>query len=143
MSAIITSYIYLVSYLRKITQLWEFHQNTTQFRNHFLHLRFVKTGKYIILCNILQVCLMSQSWDNVASMHDHVFITVHAHKHSLLVPCACTDGSGCRGHTPPTKCAMATFSLCSRRAASNVVTGLLTGMTKNRPCLSLRSRLCG
>ena len=28
---------------------------------------------------ILQVCLMSQSWDNVASMHDHL-LTVHAHK---------------------------------------------------------------
>ena len=26
-----------------------------------------------------QVCLMSQSWDNVASMHDHLF-TVHGHK---------------------------------------------------------------
>ena len=26
-----------------------------------------------------QVCLMSQSWDNVASMHDHL-LTVHAHK---------------------------------------------------------------
>ena len=25
------------------------------------------------------VCLMSQSWDNVASMHDHQ-LTVHAHK---------------------------------------------------------------
>ena len=81
---------------------------------------------------------MSQLWDNVTSMHDYVFITVHAHKHSLSVPCACADGSGCRGHTPPTKCAMATFSLCS-----NVVTGLLTGMTNNRPCCSLRSRLCG
>ena len=70
---------------------------------------------------------MSQSWDNVASMHMIMYlITVHAHKHSPLVPCACADGSGCRGHTPPTKCAMATFSLCSI-----VVTGLLTGMTKN------------
>ena len=28
---------------------------------------------------ILQVCLMSQSWDSVASMHDHL-LTVHAHK---------------------------------------------------------------
>ena len=27
----------------------------------------------------LQVCLMSQSWDNMASMHDHL-LTVHAHK---------------------------------------------------------------
>ena len=35
---------------------------------------------------------MSQSWDNVASMHDHV--TAHAHKHSPLVPCACADGIG-------------------------------------------------
>ena len=34
-----------------------------------------------------------------------------------------------------TKCAMATFLLCS-----NVATGLLTGMTKNRPCLSLHLR---
>ena len=25
------------------------------------------------------VCLMSQSWDNMASMHDHL-LTVHAHK---------------------------------------------------------------
>ena len=77
---------------------------------------------------------MSQSWGNVASMHDHllILITVHAHP---LVPCACADGSGYRGHTPPTKCAMATFSLCP-----NIVTGLLTGMTKNRPRLSLRSR---
>ena len=78
---------------------------------------------------------MSQSWDNMASMHDHVFIiTVYAHKHNQSVPCACADGSGCRGHTPPTKCAMATFSLCS-----NVVTGLLTGMTKNRLCMPLAS----
>ena len=28
---------------------------------------------------VLQVCLMSQSWHNVASMHDHL-LTVHAHK---------------------------------------------------------------
>ena len=26
-----------------------------------------------------QVCLMAQSWDNAASMHDHL-IAVHAHK---------------------------------------------------------------
>ena len=60
---------------------------------------------------------MSQSWDNVASMHDHL-LTVHAHKtwrrssctNSILpgqgcplVPCACADGSGCRGHTPNSK----------------------------------------
>ena len=63
-------------------------------------------------------------------------ITVHAHKHSPLVPCACADGSGCRGHTPPTKYAMATFSLCF-----NVITGLLTGMTKNQtlPLASLQA----
>ena len=60
---------------------------------------------------------MSQSGDNVASMHDHL-LTVHAHKtwrhssctdyiiiyssctNSPLVPCACADGGGCRGHTP-------------------------------------------
>ena len=61
-----------------------------------------------------------------------------------LVPCACADGSGCRGHTPwqskqvcyDRSMAMATFSLCS-----NVATGLLTGM--NRPHLSLHSRLGG
>ena len=42
-----------------------------------------------------------------------------------------------RGHTPHSKqCAMATFSLYS-----NVATGLLTGMTKSRPRLSLRLRL--
>ena len=33
----------------------------------------------LILNNCVQVCLMSQSWDNVASMHDHL-LTVHAHK---------------------------------------------------------------
>ena len=73
---------------------------------------------------------------------------------STLIPCACTDGSGMNFEsvpiiaqaTPsqqvvalaPTKCAMATFSLCL-----NVATGLLIGMTKNKPCLSLRSRLSG
>ena len=36
-------------------------------------------------------------------------------------------------------CAMAKFSLCSNIES----TGLLTGMTKNRPRLSLRSRLGG
>ena len=36
------------------------------------------------------------------------------------------------------KCAMATFSLYS-----NIATGLLTAMTKNRPFLSLLSRLGG
>ena len=61
---------------------------------------------------------MSQSWDNVASMHDHL-LTVHAHKHRdvvyvqivsclqgqdcPLVPCTCADWSGCRGHTPYSK----------------------------------------
>ena len=32
-----------------------------------------------IYISLQQVCLMSQSWDNVASMHDHLLI-VHAHK---------------------------------------------------------------
>ena len=33
----------------------------------------------IFYFGIVQVCLMSQSWDNVVSMHDHLS-TVHAHK---------------------------------------------------------------
>ena len=47
---------------------------------------------------------MSQSWDNVSSMHDHL-LTVHGHKTETqtAVPCACADGSGCRGHTPHSK----------------------------------------
>ena len=34
--------------------------------------------------NILQVCLMSRSWNNVASTHNHP-LTVHAHKHRDVV----------------------------------------------------------
>ena len=61
----------------------------------------------------LQVCLMSQSYDNVVSMYDQYMLTKHARRDvvhaqtvsclgqdSPLVPCACEDGSGCRGHTP-------------------------------------------
>ena len=62
---------------------------------------------------------------------------------SALALCACADGSGMNFEPvpiiaqatpsqqvvalPPTKCAMATFSLCL-----NTATGLLTGVTKNR-----------
>ena len=55
---------------------------------------------------------MSQSWDNVASVHDHL-LTVRAHKDrdivqtvsclGKIVLCACADWSGCRGHTPHSK----------------------------------------
>ena len=49
-----------------------------------------------------QVCLLSQSWDNVATTHDHL-LTVHAHKVETVqscilpvpfVPCVCADRSG-------------------------------------------------
>ena len=51
---------------------------------------------------------MSQSWDNVASMHDHLLTVVHAPlansilpgQDCPLVPCACADWGGYRGHTP-------------------------------------------
>ena len=94
-------------------------------------------------------------------MHDHLFNSIHMLTkhwardlvHSTMRMCrwkrhklwTCTNY--CRGHTPhskqqlalaPTKCAMAIFSLYS-----NVATGLLTGMTKNRSHLLLRSRLGG
>ena len=63
-----------------------------------------------VISKVILLRLMTQSWGDVASMHDHllILITVHAHP---LVPCAYADGSGCRGHIPPTKCAMVTFSL--------------------------------
>ena len=94
---------------------------------------------------------MSQSWDSVASMHDHL-LTVHIYVvHAQTYPAWARLSNGTvrmrrwkrlqRPHplakqAAPTKCAMATFSLCS-----NVATGVLTGM--NRPRLSLRSRLGG
>ena len=39
----------------------------------------VKHVPLTIYIHVLQVCLMSQSWDNVPSMHDHL-LTVQAHK---------------------------------------------------------------
>ena len=98
---------------------------------------------------------MSQSWDNVASMHDQYMLTKYGDIVQYpAVPYACADGSNMNFEsvpiiaqaTPltavvalaPTECAMATFSLCS-----NVATGLLTCMTKKRPRLSLPSRLSG
>ena len=35
---------------------------------------------------MIEVCLMSQSWDNVASMHDHRYLlTVHAEHRDVYV----------------------------------------------------------
>ena len=101
----------------------------------------------IIIIIITQVCLMSQSWDSVASMHDHL-LTVHSSctnsilpgQDCPLVPCACADGSGCRGHTPwqsKQVCYGNVLPLLERCYR------LLTGMSMNRPRLSLRSRLGG
>ena len=81
---------------------------------------------------------MSHSWDNVASMHDHL-LTVHTHKASRRsscrkrilpgpsVPCACADGSDCGGHTPHSK--QLQRSVQWRR--SNAAIRLLTGMTRD------------
>ena len=45
---------------------------------HGLYKKIVASQKYFSLY-IVQVCLMSQSSDNVVSIHDHL-LTVHAHK---------------------------------------------------------------
>ena len=75
---------------------------------------------------------MSQSWNNVANMHE--LLTVYAQRKSKrypafqdcpLVQCAC---------------AMATLSLCSNIEFTSRV---LTGVTKTRLCLLLCSRLGG
>ena len=63
--------------------------------------------KILYMLLYAQVCLLSQSWDSVASMHDHL-LTVHSsctnsilpEQDCPLVPCVCADGSGCRDHTP-------------------------------------------
>ena len=47
-----------------------------------LHCTMIHHNHYVHKSRI-QVCLISQSWDNVVSivcMHDHLFLTVHAHK---------------------------------------------------------------
>ena len=43
------------------------------------HKYFMSKIFHAIIFHVKQVCLMSQSWDNVASTHDHL-LTVHAHK---------------------------------------------------------------
>ena len=59
------------------------------------------TQMFTIIQNLTQstqiiLCLISQSWDNVASMHDHL-LRVHAehrdvvHAQTVLVLCACAD----------------------------------------------------
>ena len=71
---------------------------------------------------------MSQSWDSVASMHDHL-LTVHIYVvHAQTVSCLGKIVHWYRAHgqmeavaeaTPlgkASKCAMATFSLCSNVA---------------------------
>ena len=97
---------------------------------------------YSIVFILVQVCLISQSWDNVASMHDHQLIVHAAHRHTNVVHAqtidlytmyaqtvSCLSISTVRTRRlkwlqrphpskqptalAPTKCAMATFSLCS------------------------------
>ena len=62
-----------------ITHKISFGASLSEPRIHEVQETVLYVYKLIYIYIYIQVYLMSQSWDNVVSMHDHL-LTVHAHK---------------------------------------------------------------